>query len=338
MAKDSDKFIKMINELKEKDIQDINVIVHDGPDPDAFGSAEGVVLILKHFGINSRICYSGEISHPQNKTIVNVLNITAEKMSEKIDGINICVDCTPQNSCAKEALCVFDHHKMTTKAKYQFIYPNMGACATIVWKMIKELEIELPKENHSAFTSLLLGIRTDTNDLISDYMTKDDFVAYQELLELADKEALQKVMNYPFPRYLYDKRLVLHKDNNSYESNGVFVGGIGNISSTQRDVIAILAEEYARMESVTTAIIFAIIDKKSLEVSVRSTNVSLDVKQMCKDLFGDFGGGSSYKGGAKIPLGFYGDIKDEKNFWDLTCRNMFDKVFKENWIIKEEKK
>jgi len=138
---------------------------------------------------------------------------------------------------------------------------------------------------------------------------------------------LQKIMHYPLPKYLYDKRLKLHEEENSYNQNGIFIGGIGFISGEQRDCISILAEEYSRMESVSTAVIFAITDKQMLEVSVRSSNVSLNVDALCKKLFN--GGGNAYKGGGRVSLGFYDNLNtpDKRQMlWELTCENMKTKV------------
>lgn len=333
----ANEFVEYVKSQAEEDVTPVvNICLHYAPDPDCVGSGLGMSLFLKSHGIESKIFYGGEISHPQNKTIVNVLNIALNKTNKNIEGINVCVDCTESNSVAADATFVVDHHKNSSKAKYQVIDPNYGACSTMIWNLLKEVEYD--PEEVNIFTALLLGIRTDTNDLVSENMTRDDFIAYQELLDLADKEALQKVMNYPFPRYLYDKRVILHKDENSAENNGVFVGGIGLIPADQRDVIAILAEEYARMESIQTAVVFAITDKKNLEVSVRSSNVSLDVNQMCKDLFGEFGGGKTSSGGAKIPLSFYGDIEGNlsNEFWKITRSHMFKKVLREGWTSTEE--
>lgn len=315
-----------------KEEKSVNIVIHPAPDPDAVGSAMGMRAILSQFGIDSQIYYSGEISHPQNKTIVNVLSIPMKKANESPSGINICVDCTENNSIASKPSLVIDHHKQDSSAEYKVIDTSYGANSTIIWELMKELEIN-SLEDSSTYTALLLGIRTDTNDLISEYMSKNDFIAYQDLLELADKDALQKSMNYPLPRYLYEKRMVLHEEGNSQEANGVFVGGIGYIPSDQRDAIAILAEEYTRMESVQTAAIFAITGRKNLEVSIRTHLVSLDVNQMCQDLFGDFGGGKSNAGAAKIPLNFYEDLDDKSNqqFWGVTRKHMFRKVLKENW-------
>jgi len=337
MKKETEIFNKFILSLTEKENSQVNIAVHDSPDPDAMGSAIGIQFILKIFGIDSSIFYKSEISHPQNKTLVNVLNIQMVKITENLDNElpTITVDCTENNSCTTKVDFVIDHHKAITKSKKKIILPQFGACSSIVFNLIKEL---VPKykemtEYSDVFTALLLGIRTDTNDLISENMIKDDFSAYQDLLEVSDKEKLQKVMNYPLPRYSYDKRLLLHKEGNSSESNGIFVGGIGFISETQRDVISVLAEEYARMDSISTALIFAIVDKSKLQISVRSSNVSLDVGAMCKEMFSGFGGGTSYKGGASIPLNFYSSLENGERdmFWDVTRKHMFRKVLKENF-------
>ncbi len=331
-----DSFLETLKEIEEPNI---NIIVHPAPDPDAVGSALGIALLLQYYDYDCKIIYSGDISHPQNKTIVNLLSIPIikkEKLTE--DSIEICVDCTEHNSIARNPSLVIDHHKSDSKAKNKIIDVNYGANATLVWELLKEYKIEISTEHSDVYTALLLGIRTDTNDLISEHMTKNDFVAYQELLELADKDVLQKAMNYPLPRYLYDKRIKLHEEGNSQEANGVFVGGIGLVPTDQRDVIAILAEEYTRMESVQTAVIFAITGKKYLEVSIRTHLVSLDVNQMMKDLFGEYGGGKSNAGAAKIPLNFYTDLDDKNSdaFWKVTRKHMFKNVLKENWNYEEE--
>lgn len=330
-------FVDYVKQESKTDTLHVNICLHDCPDPDCVGSGLGMALFLRSHEIDSTIYYGGEISHPQNKTIVNVLNISMVKTSNAVEGFNVCVDCTENNSVASSADLVIDHHKAQSKAKFQIVEPSFGSCSTLIWKLLQQIDFD--KEETNVYTALLLGIRTDTNDLISENMTVDDFTSYQELLQLADKESLQKVMNYPYPRYLYDKRVNLHKDENCYEANGIFVGGIGFIPADQRDVIAILAEEYARMESVQTAVVFAITDRKSLEVSVRSSNVSLDVNQMCKDLFGDYGGGKTHAGGAKIPLSFYNDIDANisSEFWKITRSHMFKKVLREGWLHEEVK-
>lgn len=345
MSKTIEKMKEAIEHIRQykQDREDhvIRINTHSNPDPDAIGAAMGLQLIFRDAGLDSNIYYSGEVSHPQNKTIVNVLNVAMTKRNghPAPDGIDVCVDCTENNSKAENPILVIDHHKATSKAKYSFIDASMGACSTMIWKFLKDLGHEPIADNSTIYTALLLGVRTDTNDLVSEYISKEDFIGYQELLGWSDKEALQKVMNYPLPRYLYENRLNLHKEGNSLEKDGVFIGGVGYITGSQRDVISIMSEEYVRMESVTTSVIFAIVDKSELHVSVRTTLVSVTVDQMMKDLFGDFGGGKSAAGAARIPLNFYDDLigEEAEKFWKLTCNQMFKKVLKEEFVDGKKK-
>jgi len=87
-------FIESIKDSEEP----INVIMHNVPDPDAMGSAIGVQFLLRKLGKDSQIYYGGEISHPQNKTLVNVLDAVLNKTDKDVEGINICVDGTEKNS------------------------------------------------------------------------------------------------------------------------------------------------------------------------------------------------------------------------------------------------
>ena len=66
---------------------------------------------------------------------------------------------------------------------------------------------------------------------------------------------------------------------------------------------------------------------------MRSSNVSFDVNAFCKEVFGEYGGGTSYKGAARIPMMFYSNIDDKlkDNLWTITCDHMFKLVHKENW-------
>jgi len=74
--KESIGYIKQCKIDNEEKV--IRIHTHVNPDPDAIGSAMGIQLILKDAGLDSVVCYSGEVSHPQNKTILNVLDISMD--------------------------------------------------------------------------------------------------------------------------------------------------------------------------------------------------------------------------------------------------------------------
>jgi len=334
MTNKREVFSNFINFMKTEEQTFANIIMHYMPDPDSMASAFVVQKILEVENIDSKIFYSGEISHPQNKTMLNLLGLTLFKETEldPKEKINICVDCTPKNSCVDKAQLIIDHHNNPIK-DVQFVIndPKFGSCSTIVWEMFQE-EINW-ESNEEMATALLLGIRTDTKDLVSENMCQVDFQAYQFLIDYVDKERVQKIMNYPVPRYVYDKRLILLKEGNSLEKNGIFIGGVGYIPASQRDVISILSDDYLRMEGIHTAVIFCITDERQMEVSIRSNNTTVDVNELCDTSFGQFGGGKVHKGGAKVPLNFWANLNEESKdmFWRMTCEQMFKSILKEDY-------
>lgn len=329
-------FTNFLEFMKEEKETSANIIMHYMPDPDSMACAVNLQEVLRWYEIESKIFFSGEISHPQNRTMLNLLELNFFKENElnlSETKINICVDCTPKNSCVDFAHLIIDHHNNPTKdCKFVINESKYGSCSTIIWEMFHD-KISW-ESNEILATALLLGIRTDTRDLLSENMSQLDFQAYQELLKHVDKEKVQKIMNYPVPRYVYDKRLSLLKDGNSLEKNGTFIGGVGFIPSSQRDVISILADDYLRMEGIHTSVIFCITDDKQMEVSIRSNNTTVDVNGLCDSSFGQFGGGKVHKGGAKVPLNFWSNLNDDSKemFWRMTCEQMFKTILKEDYL------
>lgn len=327
-----------LKKIQESDDIGVNIVMHHMPDPDSMASALGIQELLKTENIESKIFYSGEISHPQNKTMVNLLGLDFKRIDEELkDSFNICVDCTPKNSPCSNAFMVIDHHTNQIK-NVEFVINDskFGACSTIIFEILDSFNFEWDS-NETLATGLLLGIRTDTKDLLSEAMHHRDFQAYQKLVNYVDKERVQKIMNYPVPRYVYDKRMMLLKESNFVEKNGIFIGGIEYIPSNQRDVITILADDYLRMEGIHTTVIFCITDEKQMEVSIRTSNSTLDVNQLCNSTFGQFGGGKIDKGGAKVPLNFWSNLNEDSKeyFWKMTCEQMFKSILKEDYIKKE---
>lgn len=297
----------------------VAILMHHNPDPDCIAAAIGLEKILKTWNatIQCSSIYSGEISHAQNKTMVNVLNITLlhiseiENLKEHAD-VFITVDVMPERCLDKgipediECLMVIDHHRSETKkAQITDIRP-LGATSTIIWEYIRQEEIVFKKNNENdtiVATALLVGIKTDTADLVSENVTNLDFEAYQGLMQFVDRAKLISIVNYPIPTYQIDLRSQLDKPDNCQMDNGVYVGGIGSIAASKRDVLATLAEERSRLEDVNTAFIFAIVGDY-IEISARSINLSIDIGTMCQKIFGkQFGGGKQGAGATKIPLG-----------------------------------
>ena len=339
---------KCLSDFKEAIIASkksrIAIVMHDNPDPDSIASALGLAKILQIWNteVKCSFLYSGEISHPQNRTMVNVLNIVLTDIAEIEDvkdeyDIFITVDVLPERCLHKDIECLMtiDHHRGDTKrARFDDIR-SVGATSSIIWDYMQTEGIELDKSDEKdtvVATALLLGIKTDTSDLVSDNITDLDFKAYKNLLEHINQRQLSAIINYPIPPHFFELRSNLDQEENIRSDGGVFVGGVGYISSSKRDALPALAEERARVEGIETSFVFGIVGEH-IEVSVRSVGLSVDVNALCQKLFGkQYAGGKMGAGAAKIPLGFMAldpNVPSEvkSKVWEAVRSRIIDKIF-----------
>jgi len=316
-----------LSKLKEKligkegeETPSIAIMVHPNPDPDCIGSAKGFEKLIKSWNPNIpvTIIYDGEISHPQNKTMVKILNISMTHRDDigrspddlkKVADHFVIIDCMPERCDIGDIkpLAVIDHHPVDTKnTKYKDIR-QVGSCCTIIWQYLNEEHVvfdEKSEDDSNIATALLIGLKTDTMDLISEKTTDLDFTAFKDLLGKANKTKLASIINYPIPPYLFELRGRLDKEGNTKTYNGVYVGGVDYITPTKRDALPSMAEERARTEGIDTAFVFAVVGDK-IEICIRSNSPSVDVKNLCHRIFGkEHGGGHPRAGAVKIPLPF----------------------------------
>lgn len=304
----------------------VAIFMHKAPDPDSIGSAVGMQLFIdKVIGCESKVFYSGEISHPENKALMNIMNYSFNDLKEfspdEYD-YNISVDCTESNIGFKDNQkikmdMIIDHHRVEVEeSEYDcVILDQIGSASSLVYHyFVKGLLINnesLEQEESNVATCLLFGIIKDTDNLLEN-ATDKDFSAHRELVKLANKKDIAEIQKYPLPDYIFDLETVAMKNDNFIETSATFVTFLGHISEAKRDILPYLADKYMRKENVTTSIVTAVVGD-SLGASIRSTNVSIDVNDFAKKVFGEnHAGGKRGIGGATVPLdkGFI-NINDE---------------------------
>lgn len=322
--------------------QEVHIIVHNFPDPDCIASALGMIQVLKMSGQKpGNIYYTGEISHPQNRALLTIMNadlVNYESKPFEKGSSAIVVDCggvgkdTNQTGIRSEdvsVLAVVDHHKTKHPKGAKVDSRYVGACASIVWDYLRSLKYDFDSDDGKQLaTALAVGIFTDTTSLTSDNMQALDFEAYQSLIKAANKQQLANIMEYPLPPYLFDLRQKAFLEENKRIEESTIVSGIGIISQSKRDAIPIIADEFLRMTGITTSIVFAIIDDY-VDVSVRSKNITMDVSSFVQKVFGN-GGGKQGAGRAQIPLGFFcinGDETLNQEIWEVCKKILMHKVF-----------
>lgn len=322
-------WISDLDFLKSGQKDHVAIICHDQPDPDCLSSALAMQCISAHMGLPSTIYYGGEISHTQNRVLLNVLNIPVQKLDiDEVDDPDgrailqerleksyiILVDVAqfgkqPCESIGgfvpkeREPDLVIDHHEPNPRLSCRYIRRAYGSCATIMFRMLSDLQISISK---TLATALYVGISTDTSNLRAEGVVQEDREVFESLKSLIDPEAYEKILNYPRSISIIDARRKVYTS--LCVHGNLAIANAGLISLNQRSVIAEVCDELLQIESIETAVVMAIIDEglkgdKYLIASFRSEVLAMNMNDFTGKTFGKkFGGGRKGAGAAKIPL------------------------------------
>ena len=303
-----------VKDLKRGD--KIAIFTQDNPDPDAIGSAHGLSWLLRKInpGVAVTVFYGGEISHPQNRTLVNLLNIQMKKVDAQKDysehALKIFVDVASAGkknlqSVDVEPDIIIDHHEDNPDGDYLLKDIRVvGATATIICEYIRELGFDLSQESEEeskVATALLFAIENDTGNLVSENTRPLDAECFLYLLERVDINIITNVRDYPIPRYFFEMERTANKNKKILGS--VLVTGLEYLKADRRDGLPYIADKFLRMEGIETVVVFGIIDDH-LVASLRTTNKSISLNNICHTLFGEaYSGAKTRSGGARVPLG-----------------------------------
>ena len=160
----------MLDELLGYD--HVTIQCHDNPDADAIASGYGLYCFFRDKGKDTRLLYSGrnKVRKANLMLMVEKLHIPLEyqpQMEDTVDGLLITVDCQygagNVTKIPAEEIAVIDHHPLEVICTERMrLQPNMGSCATLVWKMLQEMHYPVEK-NRDLGTALYYGLYMDTN-------------------------------------------------------------------------------------------------------------------------------------------------------------------------------
>lgn len=302
---------------RESSKERVCIVMQHTPDPDAIGSALGIQWLFETAcGVQSDLCYAGEISHPQNRTEVNVLDIHLTHISNYQEDdyfFHMVVDSVPQNTGAFKSKvpswdAIIDHHQFDLQMPHTDIR-TVGACSSIVWEYLRDAGLSFESERgQQVATALLFGIVNDTYGLLSENVSQLDISAHSWLFPFIDKQRYQSIMQYPLPPYLFELRA--KAADNMVVNASVLISYLGRLTDKRRDALPMMADEFLRMEGIETVVVFAMIGA-NIHASVRSSNSSVNVHTFCIKVFGEGNGGGKHgSGGACVPIGFLHSHED----------------------------
>jgi nanoRNase/pAp phosphatase (c-di-AMP/oligoRNAs hydrolase) len=326
--------VERFSSLLTDKIKRAALFAHAYPDPDSLGSCLAIQWLLnKLHGIESDIFYEGSISHPQNLAMVNLLDIALKPSKDYVSEnyqITFLLDTVPVNAGIGvqkvDFNVVIDHHKEYPNG-HAGLYINLkaGSCCATIFDIISNMGITFEKDSDydaRVATAMLVGIASDTEMLMSDDTTEYEFRAWSSLFDFRSPVLMKQIINFKRPTFWIDSKAKAIMDVVMHD--GVGVVGMGIIPSKHRDMIADMASEMVTWEDVHTAVAFAMIDGERIEGSVRSSNASISVPTLCKELAEKYrgdGGGKLGKGAYRYGLGGAGvDEDDDEETKDATWK------------------
>ncbi|MFB6168037.1 MAG: bifunctional oligoribonuclease/PAP phosphatase NrnA [Haloferacaceae archaeon] len=304
----------------------LGVVAHANPDPDAIGAALALVDVARSMGVEAVACYSGEISHQENRALVNLLDLDLRRLEpgdeSAFDGIAL-VDHSRAGvndglDPDTEVDVVVDHHppREPVSAPFVDLRPEVGATSTLLAGYLARYGIDPSPETA---TALLFGIRVDTREFAREVSDRD-FEAAAFLLPHVDVSTLDRVES---PSVRHDVLDVLARAIREREiRDDALAACVGRITET--DVLAQAADFLLGMAGVDVVIVYGFHDGV-VHVSGRARGGTIDLGEAFRDAFGQVGdaGGHADMAGAQISLGLLAEV-DERD--DEALRDIVDDV------------
>src|SRR5215210_3126552 len=330
------------------------VAIQDFPDPDAISSAMAYRELAASFGISSDIVYDGQISHPENLALVNLLDIQIARWSARVVleryAAAVYVDnqgttthlAERLKAAGVQTLAVIDHHDPQDLLDPIFsdVRP-LGAAATMFAEHLQSGTIlKLDAENDALVrlaTALMHGLHSETDGFVRARPPEYQAAAY--LSRFTDSDLLDKVL------CVQKSHATLNVIEQALACrtvrNGFSIAGVGYLRLADRDAIPQAADFLLTEENVHTVIVFGLLGDEKREAisgSLRTLKSTLRVDRFLKDALGDdlrgrpYGGGRSRAGGFEIDCGFLaGDEEDpqqRKLKWQLYDRRLRRMLFR----------
>ena len=180
----------------------VYIQTHNIPDPDAIASAAGLQYIFKVNGLDSTICYDGDIDKLSSSKMLDMFGIkmfSDQSLSDtmKEDDYIICVDSQKNagniTNLIGNEIATIDHHPTTGKnADVEYLYKDIrlvGACSSIITEYFIDLGIDMDPD---MATLLLYGIKMDTLQF-SRGVRGEDISAFGYLNPRIDEDKLAKL-------------------------------------------------------------------------------------------------------------------------------------------------
>jgi nanoRNase/pAp phosphatase (c-di-AMP/oligoRNAs hydrolase) len=300
-----------------RDIDNLAVVSHDNPDPDAIASGVALTRLAEKAGCSADVCYFGEISHQENRAFVNVLGLDLRNLDDdedlsEFDGIALVDHSRPgvndQLDADTEIDVVIDHHppRSPVDARFVDLRSAVGATSTLLVGYLNLFGVPFTED---VATALLFGIHVDTNAFTRE-VTREDFEAAATLLPTADLGTLERIESPSISPQTYET--IANAIHHRKTEGDVLHSCVGQISD--RDALAQAADRLMMLEDINTTMVYGVRDG-TIYISARSRGAGIDIGETLRQAFDQIGsaGGHADMAGAQITLGLLQAVDERED-------------------------
>ena len=330
------------------------VALQDFPDPDAISAGLAYREVARCFSIDVDVMYDGQISHPENLALVNLLDLHLVRYEEgmELEGYAAAVFVDNQGTTTHlterlaaagvPTLAVIDHHDPQDALDPIFsdVRP-VGAAATLIAEYLQSGELMVMDATNEAHvrlaTALMHGLHSETDGFV--HARPPEYRAAAYLSGFMDSDLLERVLC--VQKSHATLRIIEKALHRRVVKNGFSVAGVGFLRIADRDAIPQAADFLLTEENVHTVVVYGMLDdddgREVISGSLRTNKTTLGVDRFLKDCLGNdprgrpYGGGRARAGGFEIDVGFLtGDDDDEEQKrlkWILFDRRIRRKIF-----------
>lgn len=305
-------------------IQELLIILHDDPDPDAIASGEALrYLLAESHGVDGQLAHRGIVGRAENRALVDYLGISLLQLPE--DGWEpqcpvAILDTQPGAGNSPlpadyPAVAVIDHHgeRSDGAAAFYDVRPWIGASSTILTQYLRAAGC---KPTMKLATALFYGIKTDTKALSRD-TSAADVAAYFYLLPFVEIDALVEIENAQVPAAYFRNLATAMEGARVYDD--VVISTLGEMDYP--DLAAEIADLFLRLEGVRWAICMGIYEDE-VYLSVRARSEDANAEALARAAIGDSGssGGRSTLAGGQAPV----EGEDAEQTVEDICKRVLD--------------
>jgi len=297
---------------------EIAVLMHPNPDPDAMSSALAVGRLATQAGSSPTLYYPGQIRHQENRAFQTVLDLDfdrIEKAGQLQESAVVLVDHNEARGFpgaeGVDPIAVIDHHPGGGEgSEFSDVRTDYGACATIFAEYFEQLDWELADDDAAAdddeqidyeiATGLLYGIQSDTKQLTKG-CSSAEFSAAEYLYDGIDEDLLDRIANPQVDAEVLDVKARAITDRQI--ENAFAISDVGAISNV--DAIPQAADELLRLEGVTAVVVMGR-KEDTLHLSGRSRDDRVHMGNVLQAVVDDIpmgsAGGHARMGGGQLSI------------------------------------